>query len=104
MHSFIQQAAQIHIALYTVKKLLWLKSSNLKRHYESKHSKFERVYKQGTEEQKQKINHLKPQREMSTMILANMTTAQEKATECSLRIAWILGKHKKPFNDAEIVK
>ena len=41
---------------------------------------------------------------MPTMILANMTTAQEKATECSLKIAWILGKHKKPFNDAEIVK
>ena len=40
---------------------------------------------------------------MSTLILANMTTAQEKATECSLRIAWILGKHKKPFNDSEIV-
>ena len=41
---------------------------------------------------------------MSIMILANMTTAQEKATKCSLRIAWILGKHKKSFNDAEIVK
>ena len=41
---------------------------------------------------------------MSTMILANMTTAQEKATEWSLRIAWILEKHKKFFNDAEIVK
>ncbi|KAK8744617.1 hypothetical protein OTU49_000533, partial [Cherax quadricarinatus] len=24
--------------------------------------------------------------------------------ECKLRIAWILGKHKKPFTDAEIVK
>ena len=29
---------------------------------------------------------------------------QEKATKCSLRIAWILGKHKKPFTDSEIVK
>ena len=29
---------------------------------------------------------------------------QEKATECFLRIAWILGKHKKPFADSEIVK
>ena len=33
------------------------------------------------------------------MVLA----AQEKATECSLRIAWILGKHKKPLSDAEMV-
>ena len=76
----------------------------MKRYYESKHSEFEKIYKQGTEERKQKMNQLKSQHEMSTLILANMTTAQEKTTECSLRIAWILGKHKKPFNDPEIVK
>ena len=39
-----------------------------------------------------------------SIILASMTTAQEKATEWSPRIAWVLGKHKKSFNDAEIVK
>ena len=37
------------------------------------------------------------------MVFANTLTAQKKATECSLRIAWILGKQKKPFSDAEIV-
>ena len=37
------------------------------------------------------------------MVLANTMTAQEKVTECSLRIAWILEKHKKLFSDAEIV-
>ena len=37
------------------------------------------------------------------MVLANTITAQEKTTKCSLRIAWILGKHKKPFSDAQIV-
>ena len=37
------------------------------------------------------------------MILANTMTAQEKATACSVRIAWVLGNHKKPFSDAEIV-
>ena len=41
---------------------------------------------------------------MSTMVLANTTTSQEKAIEYSLR-TWILGKHIKPFSDAaEIVK
>ena len=40
---------------------------------------------------------------MSTMVLANTTTSQEKAIEYSLR-TWILGKHIKPFGDAEIVK
>lgn len=31
-------------------------------------------------------------------------TQQQKATECSLRVAWVFGKHKKPFSDAEIIK
>ena len=81
-----------------------VKSSNLKRHYETKHSKFEGMYQQKTEERKNKIDRLKSQYERSTTILINSMTIQEKATECSLRIAWILGKHKKPFIDAEIVK
>ncbi|XP_068242314.1 protein FAM200A-like [Palaemon carinicauda] len=42
--------------------------------------------------------------EKSTIVLANTITAQERATECSLRIAWIFGKHKRSFTDAEIVK
>ena len=80
-----------------------MKSSNLKRHYETKHSGFEEKYKQGTKKRKKRMSILKSQYEKSTMVLANTMTAQEKATECSLRIAWILGKHKKPLSDAEIV-
>ena len=38
------------------------------------------------------------------MVLAKNMAAQKKATECSLRIVWILGKHKKLFSDAEIVR
>ena len=90
--------------LVSSQKIALVKSNNLNRLYKSIHSEFERIYKQGTEERKQKINQFKSQHKMSTMILANMMTAQEKATECSLRIACILRKHKKPFNDAEIVK
>ena len=80
-----------------------LVNSNLKRHYETKHSVFEKKYKQETEEKKKQINLLKSQYEKSTMVFANTMTAQEKATECSLTMAWILGKHKKPFSDAKIV-
>ena len=35
------------------------KSSNLKRHYETKHRKFESMYQQKTEERKNKIDQLK---------------------------------------------
>ena len=80
-----------------------VKSSDLKRHYETKHSVFEKKYKQETEEKKKRISLLKSQYEKSTMVLANTMTAQEKATECLLQIAWILGKHKKSLSDAEMV-
>ena len=36
--------------------------------------------------------------------IANNITAKEKATKCSLRIAWILEKHKKSFSDAEMIR
>ena len=73
-------------------------------HYETKHSKFESMYQQKIEERKNKTDQLKLQYERSATILDNSMTAQEKAIQCSLRIAWILGKHKKPFADLEIVK
>ena len=81
-----------------------MKSSNLKRHYETKHRKFESMYQQKTGERKNKRDELKLQYERSATILVNSMTVQEKATECFLRIAWILGKHRKPFTDLEIVK
>ena len=62
-----------------------------------------RISKERKRERKQ-IRLLTSQYEKSTMILANTMTAQEKTTECSLRIAWISGKHKKSFTDAEVVK
>ncbi|KAM3877110.1 protein FAM200A-like [Diretmus argenteus] len=31
-------------------------------------------------------------------------TQQERATEASLRVAWVLGKNQNPFSDAEVVK
>lgn len=37
----------------------------------------------------------------STRVLSHAFTAQERANECSLKIAWILGQHQKPFTDGE---
>ncbi|CAI6343858.1 unnamed protein product [Macrosiphum euphorbiae] len=33
-----------------------------------------------------------------------LMTEQQKCAQASLRISWILGKHMKPFTDADIVK
>ena len=62
------------------------------------------MYQQKSEERKNKIDRLELQYERSATILINSMIVEETATECSLRIAWILGKHKKPFTDLEIVK
>ena len=62
------------------------------------------MHQQKTEQRKNKIDQLKLQYERSATILVNSITLPEKATECFLRIAWILGKHKKPFTDSEVVK
>ena len=31
-------------------------------------------------------------------------TAEQRANECSLKVTWILGQHKKPFTDGVFVK
>lgn len=81
-----------------------IKSANVKRHYETKHKSFEQTHLPKSELRAQKISSLKAQYEQSTRILSHSFTAQQRAHECSLRVAWILGQHKKPFTDGEIVK
>ena len=91
---FCLHQVRSHFALFVIKALFdaLVKSS-----------KFDRMYQQNLKKEKT-IDQLKLQYERSATILINFMTVQEKATECSLRIAWILGKHKKPFNDSKVVK
>lgn len=51
--------------------------------------------------EREKRNQFKAQYEKSTKVFVHSLTAQEHAMECSLRIAWILWKHKKPFTDRD---
>ncbi|XP_069828996.1 zinc finger BED domain-containing protein 5-like [Dendropsophus ebraccatus] len=81
-----------------------IKSSNVKRHYETKHRSFEQNYPLNSEIRAKKISSLTASYEASTKRLVSSLSQQEKTTEASLRVAWILGKHKKPFSDAEVVK
>ena len=77
--------------------------SNLKWHYETKHRNSEETFPQNSVVRTTKINALKSSYQVTSRILVTSMT-QQKATECSLRVVWILGKHKKPFSDAEIIK
>ena len=77
-----------------------VKSSNVKRHYETKHKEFDINYPLKSEVRAQKIKDLKAQYARSTNMLTYSFTAQQRANECSFRVAWILGRNKKAFTDA----
>ncbi len=81
-----------------------IKSGNVKRHYETKYKGYEQTYPLKSEGRSQKISSLRAQYEQSIRILSHTFTAQQRAHECSLRVAWILGQHKKPFTDEGLSK
>ena len=81
-----------------------VKSGNVKRHYETKHAHFEQNYPQNSEVRARKIQQLHSSYQATRSVIVRSATQQERATEASFRVAWVLGKHKKPFSDSEIVK
>lgn len=81
-----------------------IKSGNVKRHYEKKHGVFEQNYPQNTTVRSRKITQMQESYQVSRAVMVRSATQQERMTEASLRVAWVLGKNKKPFTDAEVVK
>lgn len=81
-----------------------LKSGNVKRHYETKHSHFEQNYPQHSEVRTRKISQMQASYQATRTMIVKSAIQQECGTEASLRVAWVLGKHKKPFTNTEIVK
>jgi len=67
-----------------------IKSSNLKRHYETKHKSFSEKYQVGSNLRKSKIESLYLSYSTSTQIINKAMSEQEKCTEASMRISWIL--------------
>src|SRR4029434_8501001 len=83
------------VCLMCSETLAIIKSGDVKCNYEMKHKSFEQTYPLKSELRAQKINDLKAQYDRSTRILTHSFTAQQPANECSLRVAWVLGQHKK---------
>lgn len=61
-----------------------IKSGNVKRHYETRHSAFERSYPPKSELRARKIAELRAQYDKSTRLITPTFTAQQCANECSL--------------------
>ena len=81
-----------------------IKSGNVKRHFETKHKEYNGKFPPESALRASKIASLKASLQASTAMMTKSTTVQENATEASLRVIWILGRHKKSLKDAEIVK
>lgn len=79
-------------------------SKNRKVDAETKHKAFDQSYPPKSELRSQKIHSLIAKYDQSTRILSHSFSAQQRAHECSLRVASVLGQHKKPFTDASVVK
>lgn len=92
------------VCLICSEKVALIKSSNVKRHYETKHRSFEQSFPLKSELRSHKITELQRQYGTSTRLITHTFTAQQRANECSLKITWILGQHKKTFSHGTIVK
>lgn len=81
-----------------------LKKYNIMRHYNTKHKMFSDSFPVGSALRKEKLCVLKKSlhQQQSTM---SVSMSQDVAvTRASYEICYLLGKHMKPFTDAEIVK
>ena len=80
------------------------KEYNLRRHFKTNHANFDTTFPLGSDARHQKILGLTSCYEQRRRTLFRACSEQERATSASLRVAWILGKKKRPFTDAETVK
>lgn len=80
------------------------KEYNIRRHHEAKHGHFKNAYPLGTEVRSQKIKALESGYAHSSKILVRSLTEQQRVTSASLKAAWVLTRHNKPFIDAEVFK
>lgn len=79
------------------------KVANMNRHYEIKHlGRYDKDFPKGYSLRIEKIDALRTSFKRSQM--KRSMSEQEKSTEASLRVAWILAKHMVPFSYSEIIK
>lgn len=81
-----------------------VKVCNLKRHYESKHKEFHSKFPPGSSLRQRKISSLQFSHTQGTSMIRGGSSAQDKCTEASFRVSWILCKNMIPFTHAEVVK
>ena len=80
------------------------KEYNVKRHHETKHASFVKEFPLKSARRAEKIQKLIAGYDGSRLMMTNTFSHQERATEASLRVSYILAKKKRPFTDSDTMK
>lgn len=94
----------VPVCLICNKTVALIKSTNLKRHYETVHQQFHQNFPLGSKARQEKLQAYTASYQKSTSILIRSMSEQEKSADAAFRVCWTLNKHQKPFSDSEIVK
>lgn len=81
-----------------------VKSGNLKQHYETIHKDFHTKCPPGSAVRKNKLHACMLSYKNNTTTLIWYMSEQEKSTEATLRVCWVLNKYQTPFSDSKMVK
>lgn len=81
-----------------------LKKYNIVRHYTTKHKSFNDTFPPGSLIRCEKLTFFKKSLQQEQNVMSVAISQDTAVTRASYEICYILGKHMKPFTDAEVVK
>lgn len=81
-----------------------LKKYNISRHFTTKHKSFDETFPPGSSLRNEKLSFFKRSLHQQQNVMSVALSQDSAVTKASYEICYILGKHMKPFTDAEIVK
>lgn len=81
-----------------------LKKYNISRHFTTKHKSFNDTFPPGSSLRNEKLQFFKRSLNQQQNVMSVALSQDSAVTKASYEICYILGKHMKPFTDAEIVK
>lgn len=81
-----------------------LKKYNIVRHYTTKHKSFEDGFPNNSPLRRQKLTFLKNSLQQQQNVMSVAVSQNAAVTRASYEVCYLLGKHMKPYTDAEIMK
>ena len=89
---------------YAAQQHLYKKKGNLERHYLTNHKKYESDFPAKSEQRKIQLQKLKNNLQKEQSIFTRPIIQSKAATIALFRISFVLAKHKKAFEDGEMLK